>query len=458
MVQNRGPDPASRLDREQAEKTTLSKPPWVDIPEQQRGTAKLKVFLANILCTRIREAFPKVRKTIAKSLATEKDLLARLGNGRTDPAQQREYLLSLVGRYQDLAHCALKSPEELASDDMKLRGMACHAAESFAEEMRRNGNFFEFLEIVDGTNDFDATSESSSISLVAPAPDKKEGLYEEIRNQIRTNRGQELPGMSNPAVLKPLFRKQTSKWQKLGQDHLKSIVKMSEGVAMKILAEVCEHLNAPALTKSDLQDVISSFKDHAEKQATERLRTFCHEITTFPLQTSNKLFLEKVTEAQHARFRGALERYRKTNPPENFLLKLMVSTDPSNLKTIPQVFGSWTIVDLNNINDLFDQMHPRGVQNTEDEIHDLLKAYYEIALEDFISHIQHRIVEPFFQDKHGPVLGLSTDYILSLSEERIEMLGGEEKTVIDLRKDTIDKIKRLEDAMRIADKGARRMM
>jgi hypothetical protein len=189
--------------------------------------------------------------------------------------------------------------------------------------------------------------------------------------------------MSNPAVLKPLFRKQTSKWQKLGQDHLESIVKISEEVAMKILAEVCKHLNAPAFTRENLEDAISSFKDHAEKQAVERLRTLCHEITTFPLQTSNKGFLEKVTEAQHARFRGALERYQKTNPPENFLLKLMVNTDPVNLKTIPQVFGSWAIVDLNNINDLFDQIHPHGVQNTEDEIHDLLKAYYEVRYSRF---------------------------------------------------------------------------
>ncbi|CZR66635.1 uncharacterized protein PAC_16536 [Phialocephala subalpina] len=456
VVQNRGPDPASRLDREQAEKITLSKPPWVDISEQQRGTAKLKVFLANILCTRIREAFPEMHRTIAKSLAAEKERLAQLGDDRTNPAQRREYLLSLVGRYQDLAHYALKSPEELASNEMKLRGMAHHAAEIFADKMRLNGNFFEFLEIADGANNVDATSKSSRTSLAASTTDKKADLYKEIRIQIRTNQGQELPGMSNPAVLKPLFRKQTSKWQKLGQDHLESIVKMSENVAMKILAEVCKHLNAPAFTRNDLEDAISSFKDRAEKQAIERLQTLCHEITTFPLQTSNKLFLEKVTEAQHARFRGALERYRKTNPPENFLLKLMVSPDPSNLKTIPQVFGSWAIVDLDNINDLFDQMHPRGVQNTEDEIHDLLKAYYEIALEDFLSHIQHRIVEPFFQDKHGPVLGLSTDYILSLSEERIEMLGGEDKSVINLRKDTIDKIKRLEDAMRIADQTWRR--
>lgn len=167
MVQNRGEDPSSPLDREQAEKTTLSKRPWADIPEQQRGTAKLKIFLANILCRRIRESFPEMHRTIAKLLATEKECLAQLGKARSKPAQRREYLRTLLGRYQELAYYALKSPEELASDDMKLRGMAHHAAERFAEEMRRNGNYYEFLDVPDGTNEVEAGSKSSRASFVS---------------------------------------------------------------------------------------------------------------------------------------------------------------------------------------------------------------------------------------------------------------------------------------------------
>jgi hypothetical protein len=100
VVQNRGPEHASRLDREQAGKTTLGKPPWVDIPEQQRGTANLKVFLANILCRRIRNSFPKMCRALTELLATEKKLSAQLGDSRMDLADQREYLISLVGSYQ----------------------------------------------------------------------------------------------------------------------------------------------------------------------------------------------------------------------------------------------------------------------------------------------------------------------------------------------------------------------
>jgi hypothetical protein len=55
-------------------------------------------------------------------------------------------------------------------------------------------------------------------------------------------------------------------------------------------------------------------------------------------------------------------------------------------------------------------------------------------------------------DRNGLVLGLSTNYMLTLSATKIEMLACEDQTVTDLRKDTIEKIKRLEAAKKIADR------
>ncbi|RDL36733.1 Uncharacterized protein BP5553_06085 [Venustampulla echinocandica] len=457
VVQNRSKDgPTSGIDREDTERTTLSKHPWVEIPHQRRGTAMLKKFLASILCRRIREAFPGLRIKIMALLAAEKQTLARLGNPRPELYDQRKYLNEIVVRYHDLAHQALKSPEELPSDTMKLRGMVRQAAKTFATEMRINGNLYEFLEIGDSRNALEQPLKSSQNSLPSIAANKKRSIYHEIRAQIGKNQGEELEGLSNPAILKPLFRKQTEKWQELAQNHLRSIISMSQDVASMILDQVCAELGVPSHTANDLGDIISGFKDDAEQRATLELHTFCHEITTFPLQTSNPLYLEKVTKAQHLRFQGALERYRTTNPVEKFITTLLNDNNPQYLPTIPQHYKSWVIVDVNNLDELFKQMHPRGVQNTENEIHDLLKAYYEIALEDFLSHITGRIVEPFLQDKHGPVLGLSSDYISGFSEERIEMLGGEDRAVIEERKAAEKQIKKLEDAMRIADQTWRR--
>lgn len=47
---------------------------------------------------------------------------------------------------------------------------------------------------------------------------------------------------------------------------------------------------------------------------------------------------------------------------------------------------------MNEIGDLLEEMHPRGAQNTEDEIHDLLKAYYEASPKNTIN----KLLAPYF--------------------------------------------------------------
>lgn len=207
---------------------------------------------------------------------------------------------------------------------------------------------------------------------------KKRTIYDEIRDQIKENRGEELPGLSNPAVLKPLFRKQTENWQKLAQGHLESIISMSHKAAVNILDQICAELSVPRHTANDLGDIVAGFKDDAEKWATQELQTYCHQIITFPLQTSNPSFIEKVEKAQHLRFKSAVERYRVANPVEKFMTMLMPENDPTLIANVPDYYKSWAVVDVNNLDELFKYMHPRGVQNTENEIHDMLKAYYEV--------------------------------------------------------------------------------
>jgi hypothetical protein len=54
------------------------------------------------------------------------------------------------------------------------------------------------------------------------------------------------------------------------------------------------------------------------------------------------------------------------------------------------------------------------------------------------------------------VLGFSTDYILSLSKEKVEDLGGEDESVIKQRADTKAKITRLEQARKITTDALRK--
>jgi hypothetical protein len=81
---------------------------------------------------------------------------------------------------------------------------------------------------------------------------------------------------------------------------------------------------------------------------------------------------------------------------------------------------------------------------------------HQVAREYFKTHVIRQIVEEFLQDPKGPVLGLSDKYVLSLEDEQVDILGGEDESVVVARNETVRKVKRLEEAMKIAGETLKR--
>ncbi|OBT75242.1 hypothetical protein VF21_05671 [Pseudogymnoascus sp. 05NY08] len=452
VVQNKKLNAPSSFDQEEEENATFGNGLWVTIPTRQRGTAALKKFLAHALCRRIREVFPSMKSRIMHLLAEERKMLAQLGDERPTRNEQHKYLREIARRYQALAYHALNSPEELPSDEMKLRGLTRTAAELFADTVKNEGHLYSFQDVGEAE---DIAAAGTPPRKLAKLPAKKaDGLYNEIRLQIKNNRGVELHGMTNPKVLKPLFNMQTSKWEELGSSYLTDVISTSSDVAVEILDYVLKDMGASDNTTSELMNIVFEFEDQARGIVFQKLRSFFHDKSKFPLQTNDESFGEKVKRAQQLRFKAALERYQRKHKPEQFLLSLVPNKDPLGLSQSPlAVYQSWAIVDVNEIGDLLEEMHPRGAQNTEDEIHDLLKAYYEIARQEYITYITKEIIEHFLEDPKGPVLGLSVEYIQELSPDRIGLLGGEDDDIIASRREAKVNIEKLEEALKIADRA-----
>ncbi|KFY41097.1 hypothetical protein V494_03202 [Pseudogymnoascus sp. VKM F-4513 (FW-928)] len=451
VVQNKKLNAPSSFDREEAEDATLSNGLWATIPNRQRGTAALKKFLAYSLCKRIREVFPSMKSRIMHLLEEQRKILTQLGDERPTLNEQHKYLREIARRYQFLAYHALNSPEELPSDEMKLRGLTRTAAESFADKVKSEGHLYSFQDI--GAPE-DISAAGSPLRKVATLPAKKaDALYNEIRRQIKNNRGVELHGMTNPKVLKPLFNMQTRKWEDLGSSYLTGVISTSAQVAVQILSYVLKDMGASENTTSELKNIIVEFEHQAHGMVFQKLHSYIHDKAKFPLQTNDESFGEKVKRAQQLRFKAALQRYQRKHHPEKFLVSLVPDKNPSGLAGAVPCYHSWAIVDVNDIGDLLEEMHPRGAQNTEDEIHDLLKAYYEIARQEYITYITKEIIEHFLEDPNGPVLGLSVEYIQELSSNRIGQLGGEDEDIIARRRDAKTNIEKLEEALRIADRA-----
>ena len=145
VVQNTPKGAPPSFDREEEEQKTFSKEMWAGVPEAQRGIAKLKLYLADLLCKRIRENFPGMQKSVSKMLIVEKKRENSFGDPRTSLHQQQNYLMTVVNLYQDLATKSLRSPGELSTDGVKLRGKIQRQNSKFNDDMMSFGGTYNFL-------------------------------------------------------------------------------------------------------------------------------------------------------------------------------------------------------------------------------------------------------------------------------------------------------------------------
>jgi len=190
--------------------------------------------------------------------------------------------------------------------------------------------------------------------------------------------------MLNPAVLRPLYREQTARWQKLAEDHLDKVIDMTTKVSLELFRLAVELVEMQGgkmtnLAKERFEAIFLKFKEERRDAAMQELRLQCHRNGNQPLQTTNPDFLQRVRNARHERFRTALTRYHfglsLSDDATKSIRSVLSTSQPADS------IGAFTVVQESNTTVLFDHLHPHGKsQNVQDEIHDILKAYYEVRI------------------------------------------------------------------------------
>ena len=152
VVRNRTPlEAESSLEpreRQLKEQTFFRDVPWNAQPEQRRGTQALKKYLAELLCSRIKENFPVMLSTIRNRINVTQSRLESLGATRKTVDQKRIYLTRLSQVFHLDASQALRGRYEFStSDSFKLRKLVREANDAFAKELKEHGHTVAFLEI-----------------------------------------------------------------------------------------------------------------------------------------------------------------------------------------------------------------------------------------------------------------------------------------------------------------------
>ena len=242
-------------------------------------------------------------------------------------------------------------------------------------------------------------------------------------------------------MLPILFHKQIQKWETISVDHFRRVSTLTVDILINMLETVC----SDSLIRNRLEKVIRQASDSAEKQGHSKLIERLQALGSRHLQTSNPAFEDKVREARLKRFHTALDRYRRAHDPP-------VATGFASLKSSSNRTSAELKISMRDTASLFAELHISTSRNLEDEIHDILKAYYEIAMNDFVEFVNQLVIEPYLHDPKGPVLLFSPLYVAGLADSEIESLTAESLSTQRERVDLMATLERLRVAERIAGK------
>lgn len=240
-------------------------------------------------------------------------------------------------------------------------------------------------------------------------------------------------GTLNPDVLPALFHRQIAKWKDLATSHFSRTSKTVDIALNDVIETACV---GDDIVAQRIRSEVRQSQDAAVARGLLQIRQRVEEIASRHLQTQNPMFEEQIRKARLVRFTAALKRYRSTTP--NAIRQDGNTTDDE------------MVIDMRNMTSLFDQIHMSNAQNLEDDIHDILKSYYELALGDFVEYVNQHVVESYVRDPQGPVLFFNPTYISHLPAKSIDELGAEAAHVMAKRKGLQETLERLNRAEEIA--------
>lgn len=270
-------------------------------------------------------------------------------------------------------------------------------------------------------------------------------IHQWICDEIKASRGTELQGTLNPDVLPILFHKQARKWGKMSEAHFLTI----SSFTTKSLTEVLHCICTDEITRQRIEPMIRKASQESLDRGLHQLSRRMETILSKHLQTSNPAFEHKISEARLARFQAALERYRSKHKMQS-RPSSSSDRDSGHESGVPD--DQLLVIDMRDTALLFAELHMSNSQNLQDEVHDTLKAYYEIAREDFVEYVNQHVVEAYLDDPRGPVLFFDPLHVAGMSSEEVESLAAEDENLVRRRASKEEAVVRLTRAREIAER------
>lgn len=398
VVRNRIGDEDASFDLDEVEATLFGESPWSRIPSTRRGSRKLREYLGGLLCDKIRKEFPAMQQKVKQLLGRELQIKASLGEPRDDHKARLQYLMSIIQEYNTDALQALERPWRLPDETMRLRSIVSNCNKDFDYAMMSDGHTYEFEEpqleypqapspatsqpgfppTPEGSPQPKSKRHSSKKTSLSMPPNLGDGpqtpaeLRTEIRRQIYNFQSSQLPGLLNPDIFPVLYRTQTRKWESIARQHLEFVAQATRDAALLLLGYVFQHdlTNEPNATHDKLADTLLHLSKTSEQRALGELRRYCGKESDFPFFTTNPEFARRLEANRRIRFKNHTFQHFKM---------LFEATQAARATAEAEGGGVDSGLFDASLDAMYVRMHPSTAQHTEDEAHDILKAYYEVS-------------------------------------------------------------------------------
>lgn len=463
LVRNRG---ASRGPEVQPEPDpTLRVQPWNDLPPDHVGIPALKEQLSLLLVEITQREFPKLLQDISNQIKECKRELQSLGPPRQDEREQRSFLSHMAGVFQDRVRAALAAdynahPVFDQDRDLRLITHVVNITDIFSADFQESGHarHFEKLDASDSNTGSETSSESdydetpvglmtgqlreplkttkvdditprelSELNDIIITPQERNKPHDRfsawINDVYLQSRGLDL-GTFNANLVSLAFAEQSRKWGSITEVYMSRVIITIHRFVAAALSSVCpEELARDQLWSAILDTLIECYKT-AVAQASLLIEV---ERSKQPY-TLNRQFSMALSKTRGYRVTELLRPKARKDTTQYGELQYMV-----NLDDIARAAEG-----------------KRNVEQLQEEIHDILQAYYGLAADRFIDNVfQLAVDHSLLHGPSSPLKVFTQDWVINLEPEVLERIVGEPKTAKKRRSRLLRKIEDLTKALKI---------
>lgn len=249
---------ATLEERNQAETRFFFSGAWALMSRMHVGVATLRHRLTSILHDQILSQLPKVVTDLEEKAQDCRVKLQKIGPSRSTSQEQRRYMTRASHRFYKL----MKD----ASDGNYTDPFFSTTGEGHDKRLRAVVQ----KSLLDLTKKMDGDGRAKVIVDNEPAGPRevlRDEFLRDVEDLIVKNRGCELPGTYNPAIIGQLFRNQSKPWRQILEKWAASILKYARDSVQAVL----EHVLDEEVAEGVFRWILSSGIDDIERSLTKKL-------------------------------------------------------------------------------------------------------------------------------------------------------------------------------------------